>query len=913
MSNRWIALMGALGLITATLAAAAPAPGMDVDIPFTRFTLKNGLTVVVHEDHKAPIVTVKVWYHVGSKDEPAGRTGFAHLYEHLMFTGTQHAPDGFNQLLARIGATDNNGTTNEDRTDYYENVPSNALDTALWMESERMGFFLPALDQKKLDTQRGVVQNEKRQDEDAPYGKVALHLADATYPAAHPYHHTVIGSMQDLDAASLADVQDWFKAWYGPNNAVLVIAGDVDTAAVRAKVEKYFGDIPPSPPVAHAKRWVAKMSGVQREILQDRVPAGRVMLVWNVPDGSDAAADYLSLVADVLAEGKASRLYERLVYDDQVAANVSAYVDTHEIGSQFVITATALKGKPLDKLEADIRDELARFLKSGPTLEELNRARNGEYAGFVRSVERITSVAEVLAEGQVYDGDPASYRVSLKRMQLATAADLKRAANDWLSDGVYILDVVPFGDYAPEGGGADHSQAPAPGEFPAFKFPARETATLSNGLKLVVVPRHGVPLVQFSLLLDAGYAADKGAAPGTAKLTLAALTAGTHHRDMLGISRELGDLGANLQAGSALDYSSVSLSTLKRNLDASLALYADVVLDPTFPDADVAKLRQQQIAAIQRERLSPVSMALRAFPRLLYGEGNAYSLPLTGSGYEGTVAKLTPADLRRFHDTWFKPNHATLIVVGDTTLAEIQPKLERRFGGWKPGAIPTKDLAQVQLPAQPAVYLVDRPGSEQSIIFAGNVAPGYGAPDNIAMQAMNTVLGGDFTSRINMNLREDKHWAYGAFSFVLSARGQRPFIAYAPVQADKTAESMAELQKELTGVVGDRPLTADELTRAKGLMTLTLPGDWETDSSVAGALATQSVYGLPPDYWDSYVQKVTSLSLADVNQAAKEVVHPGQLIWVVVGDLKQVEPAIRQLNLGAIHYVDADGNQVPAP
>ncbi len=913
MSNRWIALVGALGLITATLAAAAPTPAMDVDIPFTRFTLKNGLTVVVHEDHKAPIVTVKVWYHVGSKDEPAGRTGFAHLYEHLMFTGTQHAPDGFNQMLAQIGATDNNGTTNEDRTDYYENVPSNALDTALWMESERMGFLLPVLDQKKLDTQRGVVQNEKRQDEDAPYGKVELHVADATYPAAHPYHHTVIGSMQDLDSASLADVQDWFKAWYGPNNAVLVIAGDVDTAAVRAKVEHYFGDIPPSPPVAHVKQWFAKMSGTQRETLQDRVPAGRVMLVWNVPDGSDAAADYLNLVADVLAEGKASRLYKRLVYDDQVAASVSAYLDAREIGSQFVITATALKGKPLDKLEADIRDELAKFLKSGPTLEELNRARNGEYAGFVRAAERITSVAEVLAEGQVYDGDPGSYRTSLKRMQLATAADVKRAADDWLADGVYILDVVPFGDYAPEGGGADRSQAPAPGEFPAVKFPARETATLSNGLKLVMVPRHGVPLVQFSLILDAGYAADQGAAPGTAKLAMAALTAGTTHRDTLGISRELGDLGANLQAGSSLDYSSVSLSALKRNLDASLALYADVVLDPTFPDADVAKLRQQQIAAIQRERLSPASMALRVFPRLLYGDGNAYSLPLTGSGFENTVAKLTPADLKRFHDTWFKPNHATLIVVGDTTLAEMRPKLEKLFGGWKPGAIPAKDLATVQLPAQPAVYLVDRPGSEQSVIFAGNVAPGYGAPDNVAMQAMNTVLGGDFTSRINMNLREDKHWAYGAFSFVVSARGQRPFIAYAPVQTDKTAESMAELQKELAGVVSDRPPTADELARAKDLMTLTLPGDWETDGAVAGALVTQSVYGLPPDYWDSYVQKVAGLSLADADQAAKEVVHPGQLIWVVVGDLKRVEPAIRKLNLGTVHYVDADGNPLPTP
>jgi zinc protease len=395
MSYRRLLTVLGFGLLLAAATAQAAKPKADapptVDIPYTRFVLQNGLTVIVHEDHKAPIVAVNVWYHVGSKNEPAGRSGFAHLYEHLMFTGTQHAPDGFDQLLASIGGTDNNGTTNNDRTDYFENVPKNALDTALWMESERMGFLLPVLDQKKLDTQRGVVQNEKRQDENAPYGKVELNIAEATYPAAHPYHHTVIGSMEDLNAASLADVQEWFKTFYGPNNAVLSIAGDVDTDEVKQKVQQYFGAIPPTPPVAHVKEWVAKMSGTQREVLQDRVPASRVYMVWNTPGATSPEADYLELLTNVLARGKVSRLYKRLVYDDQVATDVEAYVDEREIGSQFTLIATARPDKPgaLAKVESDIQDELAKFLKSGPRTEVLARSNSAEYADYVLVIESI--------------------------------------------------------------------------------------------------------------------------------------------------------------------------------------------------------------------------------------------------------------------------------------------------------------------------------------------------------------------------------------------------------------------------------------------------------------------------------------------------------------------------------------------
>jgi len=906
-------------LCAACLSACAQSPARpaasDVDIAYSRFTLKNGLTVIVHEDHKAPIAAVNVWYHVGSKDEPAGRSGFAHLFEHLMFSGTQHAPDGFSDLLAEIGATDNNGTTDEDATHYFEDVPKNALPTALWMEAERMGWLLPAIDQKKLDAQRGVVQNEKRQGENQPYGKVELRVAEATYPPGHPYHHTTIGSIQDLDAATLDDVRGWFKSYYGPNNAVLSIAGDVDTDEVRREVEKYFGNIPAVPPVAHVQQWVAKMSGTQRESMQDRVPAGRVYMVWNVPGGGDADADYLQMVADVLTEGRASRLYKRLVYDDQLASSVHADLDAREIGSQFTITATALPGKPLVLIEKAIREELARFLKDGPTPREVENVKAGQYGGFVRAVERIGGeggASDVLAENETFEGDPAAYKESLRRVETAAPDDLRASAGRWLADGVYVLDVQPYGDYGVSGTEPDRSHPPALGAFPVMHFPTEETATLANGLKVILVHRDAVPLVTVSLQVDAGYAADHEAAPGTARLAMAALTLGAAGKDAIQISSELGRLGATFYAGSSLDTTGASLSSLKRNLPESLALFSDIVLHPTFPDADVAKLRNLQLAAIHRESLSPNGMALRVFPKLLYGGDNAYGLPFTGSGYEKTTATLTSADLKRFHDDWFKPNNATLIVVGDTSLAEIQPQLERLFGGWTPGRVPAKDLKPVSPPAHPAVYLVDRPGSDQSIIFAGNVAPPESAPDDIALKSLNTVLGGDFTARINMNLREDKHWAYGAYSFLLPARGQRPFIAFAPVQTDKTAPAMAELQKELQNIGSQRPATAEELERAKSLETRTLPGEWETNDAVAEAISSQVSFGLPADYWDSFEGKVNGLSLDQMKQAAQELVRPQQLTWVVVGDLRKIEADVRKLDLGEIHYIDADGNPITA-
>jgi zinc protease len=884
-----------------------------VDIPYTKFVLDNGLTLIVHEDHKAPIVAVNMWYHVGSANEKPGKTGFAHLFEHLMFGGSEHAKGSYIEAMEKVGATDLNGTTNGDRTNYFEDVPNSALDYALFLESDRMGSLLGSLDQKTLDLQRGVVQNEKRQGENQPYGVARQLLTKNTYPAGHPYSWTTIGDMADLDAASMKDVQEWFKTYYGPSNVVIVVAGDIDVKTAKEKVEKYFGDIPAGPPVAHQQVWIAKRSGTHRQVVQDRVPQARIYKVWNIPEYGSADGDYLDMVSDVLAKSKTSRLYKRLVYDDQIATNTVAFADTNAIAGQFEIQITARPGQDLDKVEKEMDEELAKFLKDGPTPEELERVKIQNQAAFIRGTERIGGFggkSDILAVNEVFLGDASAYKVTQKRIQDATADDLREAARRWLSDGVYILSVLPFPDYKTASTGVDRSKIPGTGTPPELKLPKLQHATLSNGLKLVLAERHDTPLVNFSLIADAGYAADQLATPGTASMTTALLTGGTKTLNALEISDHLELLGAEVTAGSSLDSTFVNLSALKSKLDPSLDLFADIALHPSFPEADFKRQQKLQLAAIKREENTPGTVPLRVLPALLYGPGHAYGNSFTGSGTTQSVEKLTREDLVKFHSVWFRPNDSTLVIVGDTKLDEIKPKLEKLFATWKSAEVPKKNIGTVSLPAKSAVYILDKPGAQQSMIYAGSIAPPTANPQEVAIVVMNDELGGTFGSRINMNLREDKHWSYGTATRFTKARAQRPFRIIAPVQTDKTKESLVEVNKELHSILTDKPIAAAELAKTQDQQILELPGSRETLDALETSIDDQVQYGLPDDYYQTYAAKVRALTVADVEAAAKTIVHPDNLIWIVVGDRAKIEAGIRELNLGEVHIIAPDGKIV---
>jgi zinc protease len=896
-------------------APSGAPPLSQIDIPYEKHVLPNGLTVIIHEDHKAPVAAVNLWYHVGSKDEKPGKTGFAHLFEHLMFNGSENFNDEFFRPLEKVGATKVNGTTWLDRTNYFQNVPTPAIDLALWLESDRMGHLLGVIDQKKLDEQRGVVQNEKRQGENQPYGKVYELIAASTYPAGHPYSWTTIGSMEDLNAASLADVKEWFSQYYGAANVTLVIAGDVQPAEVLKRVEHYFGDIPAGPPLRRHQEWIAKMTGERRATLQDRVPQARLLKVWNVPGITQRDFSLLDLYADVLAGGKNSRLYKRLVYQDQVATAVSAGLGPFEIGSQLTVDVMAKPGVGLDAIEKLVNEEMARLLREGPSAAELDRIKTSRYAAAVRGLERVDGFggkSHILAESQVYGGTPDFYKQRLRWQELATRADLRQAAGRWLTDGAFVLHVVPAPERTVAKAGADRSRLPATGAPPELKLPPLQRDTLSNGLKIALAERHNAPIVQMNLIVDAGLSADTADQAGTAKFALNMLDEGTTTRDSLEISARLEELGANLSTGSIQDSSFVNLSAIKGKLADSVELFADVVLRPSFPEKDFARLKAIRLADIQQDKASPDGIAFRNYRRLLFGEGHAYSNAGSGNGTEATVGALTPDKLRAFHKRWLRPDNATLLVAGDTTLAEVKPLLEKHFGGWKAPEepLPKKNVAPVELPKQPRVFLINRSGSEQSLVLAAHAAPPKSDPDDIAMQAANTVLGGLFTSRLNMNLREDKDWSYGASTGLVEARGPRPFIAYASVQTDKTAESMVEVRRELVEAVGRRPLKEAELEQARKALVLSLPGDNETTPEVAGSFLNILTFGLPDSYYNDYVGKVRGLSLAQANAALKRLVQPQALTWVVVGDLAKIEAKVRKLGFGEVKVLDADGNEV---
>ncbi|HEX3896210.1 MAG TPA: pitrilysin family protein [Rudaea sp.] len=927
--------------VSAENAAPATAKFDTVDLSFEKFQLENGLTVVVHEDHKAPVVHVAVWYHIGSADEPAGKTGFAHLFEHLMFSGSENHKTGYFKPFEQVGATDQNGTTWNDRTNYFQTVPTSALDLALWMESDRMGHLLGAIGQKELDTQRGVVQNEKRQDENQPYGRVEENIQVNAFPVNHPYHHDTIGSMKDLNDASLADVKKWFTDHYGSANTTLVLVGDITPAIAREKAEKYFGDIPAGPPVARQQPWVFPRKDSTRGEMVDQVAQVRVYREWNVPQLGDTDLQQLSLAAAVLGGGKTSRLYERLVYKDKIADDVEVGIERFALASMFQLQVDVKKGVDPARVEAAIADEWSKFLKDGPTQDEIDRARTRSHAGFIRGVEKVASQARILAEGQVYRDDPVAYKKDFAALDAATPASVLASAQKWVSKGDYTLTVKPGTPDPTKDEAEAEGLAASPGEpkavlpekrvyktvksdvdrskgvpdvasFPDLNFPTLQRGKLKNGIEVVLAERHAIPVVQMKIDFSGGYAADHGRKLGTASFTTAMLDEGTKDLDSLEIARRRDRLGAILATGCDLDTCGASLNTLKSQITASLALFADIVRNPAFRDDDVSRIRGQWLAGIAQEKTEPTGMALRTLPPLIYGKNNPYAIPFTGSGTEAAIKSLTTADMRKFMIDFIRPDNAKIIVAGDTTLAEIVPQLDAAFGDWKaPASKAVKiDVAKVKAPAKPAIYLLDRPGSQQSVIIAGVVAPSTMAPNNLEISTMTQAFGGLFSSRLNMNLREDKHWAYGAFSFSPNAIGQRLFVMYAPVQTDKTAPAAEEVLKEARGVIGDHPLTDEEIAKVKNGDMRALPGQYESTAAVLGAVQSIVTYHRPDDYVQTFKHRVEAQKDADIQAAAKEIVQPDELTWVIVGDRKQIEQPMRALNLGAVQVLDADGNVV---
>ena len=895
------------------LWAMAAIPQELPKIAFEKFTLKNGLQVILHEDQSVPMVGVNIWYHVGSQNEKEGRTGFAHLFEHMMFQGSEHMRENFDVVFERIGGN-NNGSTTEDRTNYWENVPSNYLEDALWMESDRMGFLLPAMTQERLDNQRDVVKNERRQGvENEPYGKVWPLLAESIFPKGHPYSWPVIGSQEDLTRASKEDIEEFFKSYYTPNNASLCIAGDFDPKIAKALVEKYFDDIPPGPPVDRIKTWIPKFEGEKRVLVEDRVSLPRLYIVWTTPELFAPGDAELDLLSNILSEGKTSRLYKSLVYDKQIAQDVSAFQYSRELAGVYMIIATAKEGHTLDELQTAIDQEIEAVKQKGVTAAELEQAKNNYEANFVRQLQRIGgfgSKSDKLNEYNTRLGDPDKFQWDLNRYLLASLEGVRSMAQQYLGKDRLVLSVIPRSDLKAESTQVVRTSEPKPTAEHLFTPPQIQKAKLSNGMEVLAVEDHKLPLVAISLVIKSGFSADPKERPGTASLTSELLDEGTTTRTALQIADETKKLGADLGTSSSPDASTVTLNVLKKYLDQGLNLMSDVVINPTFPGNELERQRQIYLGQIKQENMEPFTSALKIYYRTIYGPDHPYAQPYTGSGTEASIKALQKGDLKKYYETYYHPNNATIILVGDITMKEILPKLETVFKAWKAEDIPAMTVPQAVPLTKTKIYLIDKPGAAQSVVIGGNLGIPRSSPDYYAIQVMNNVLGGMFSSRINSNLREEKGYTYGAFSFFSTNKYPGSFAAYAPVQSQYTKETVVEMEKELRGICNQKPLTSEELQRSKDYLVKGYSQKFQSFDQIAGQIATLVTYDLPEDNLQRYVPSITAVDANATAEVAKKYIHPDALLYVIVGDAAKIEPGLRELNIGEISYLDSEGNPI---
>jgi zinc protease len=898
-----------------------------VDIPYERFTLANGLQVITHTDRKAPIVGVTLYYRVGSKSEPKGRTGFAHLFEHLMFGGSENVPN-FDIPLEGAGSTSTNGSTWYDRTNYVETVPTGALDLALFMESDRMGHLLGAVSQDKLDKQRAVVQNEKRQGDNEPYGLAQYAIGEGLFPIGHPYRHATIGSMADLNAASIADVRGWFTDHYAPNNVVLVLSGDIDAAAAKPLVEKWFGNIPRGPEVRKVAAGPVTLPAPVRREMTDLVPQTKVYRVWSGPGQNDPDAPALDLGMRVLGGLASSRLDNDLVRGRQLATSVSASVQQFEQVSFIQIEMEVKDGVAVAVAEQALDQDIAKLVSEGPDNDELQRAATSAVSAQINSLEQVggfSGKGAQLAEGLLYSGDPGQYKKDLARIASLTPPEVQSALRRWLSRPVYALTISPgartekgealggWGDEASSALPRADAKKPAPklvtgpprtappvAQVGDLAFPAIERTTLSNGIPVVLARRTAVPTVLVNLSFDAGYAADAQDRPGTQSLMLALLDEGTASLTGIQIAEQQERLGARLSAGAGLDSSSVQLSALSANLQPSLDLLAEVVRRPAYRADDVGRVRDQQLADIAQSNASPRTLANRTINPLLFGPNHPYGQPGDGLGDAKSVATLTPGLLRGAHDKWLRPDNLTITVVGDITMARLKPMLEASFGDWRapagPRAVKPLDAA---IPApRPRIVLIDRPGSPQSVIVAGRVLPLTGRDRNQeALDLANEVLGNGFLSRLNMDLREDKGWSYGVRSGVRSPQGPRSLVVTAPVQADRTGDAIALMLADMRAFPAARGVDPVELGRVTDGNIRGLPNRFETNGQVLGAIVSNQQLGRPDDYYATLPTRYRAIDAAAINRAAGTYLTPDGLVFVVVGDRKLIEPQLRKLGL----------------
>ena len=922
-------IRSALFCLFASLAlhlSASAQPALKVpEIEYEAYKLPNGLQVILHRDTRLPLIGVDLWYHVGPRNERAGRTGFAHLFEHMMFEGSQHVGEKAHfKHLESVGATGINGTTSFDRTNYFETVPSNQLETALWLESDRMGFLLDTLDRAKLTNQRDVVRNERRQSiENRPYGLVDEAIWHELFPADHPYHARVIGSHADVEAARLEDVRSFFKQYYAPNNASLSIAGNIDIAQTKALIEKYFGPIPQGPPVPKVDAKTPPITSERKVTVTDTVQLPKVDIAWLTPPAfqpGDADADLASFV---LGGSDSSRLYRKLVYQDQIAQSAYCYNQSLALTSVFVCEFTARPNVTPEQLQKAADGVIHEFVQNGPTPEEVERARVKHLTDTITGLQRLGGfggVADTLNSYNQYTGDPGYLPKDIARYQAVTPASIRQIAQASLGEnqrvvvygipGKKVVEDVPRSPADTDANvkvepeySAQFLQsqewrktAPGPGPAPTLSLPQPAEFTLANGLKVYLTEAHELPVVSASFLTLAGSEGESVQKPGVAGFTAALLTQGTTHRSSEQIANDTDLIGATLNEDAGRDNAAVSIDSLSNVTPKALDLLSDVSLHPAFNSEEVERVRKDRLTALVQTKDQPLQIAINVADHSLYGGDSPYGYPVLGT--EDSLKGITRDDLASFWQQHYFPAGSALVLSGDITPRDAKELAEKYFSSWT-AAGTTSHPPSPPSPPQRKVILVDRPGAPQTAIFAAGLGVPRSTPDYAPLQVVNTMLGGLFSSRINMNLREEHGYTYGARSMFQFERGSGPFLAYASVRTDVTAPAVEELFKELDRI-RTSPLTDSELKRSKEYIVQALPGRFETASGTASQIGSIFVYDLPLDYLRVYPSKISAVTSDEAAEITKKYFHPENMFLIAVGDKAKIQPGIEKLNLGPI-------------
>ncbi|MGE7137403.1 M16 family metallopeptidase [Luteibacter sp. NPDC031894] len=922
------ALLASLGALSA-FPLASHAEGIDQ----RSFRLPNGLTVVVHEDHKAPIVSLAVWYRVGSADEPAGRTGLAHLFEHLMFYGSKHYDAPFMDAVKELGGRNINGETWFDRTAYYETVPTGALDKALWLESDRMGHLLDTLDEGKLESQRAIIRNEHRDTLETPYARTHAHILRHLFPANHPYHHDAYGKPADLERATLDDARAWFRDHYGAANATVVMAGDITPERAREKAMAYFGDLAPGPDLARRQPWVVPLAAPSRGVMHDKASTRRIVRAWPVPEAGTPAATDLDLAARILGDGATSRLHTRLV-GTGLASKVDADVHALALAGVFTITVDVADAADLAVVESALDDELRRFIADGPDSDELSLAQLRDNTAFLAGTERMDAKAHQLADGLALHGDPAAAWAFQERVGESTAATVRHAASAWLAQPGYTLTVLPAPEdfdaaaedasdvgLAPREGepagslvstrdlratpdwAIDRTSVPSVADGPGeFLFPVVSRSQLPSGARLVSTHRTGSGFAHVRFLFGGGSAADHGRLAGTARFTMAMLDRG--------VETKAARLGATFETGCEADACFIDLRIPRARLQAGLALVVEAARHAAFRAEDIDILRTQSLAAIDAGQMSTFALANNLISHRLFGEHHPYGAAAFGQGTRTSLLAMNVEALRAYRRDYLRPDNLSVLLVGDVVHEDGVQMLNEALTGWTAPATPVvlPSIGLAPAGGGDVAYLVDRPGARQAHVAFGVVAPPVG--DSLDLEVASQVFAQLPGSRLNANLREGKGWSYGVVGGLSRQGGVRTLTVHAPVQADRAGEAIVEIRREIEAFIGgESPLDDAEVGSVRTGLARSLAAALETDAAVLTYLSTSARLGRGDDFWPNALAMLRRTSAAKVGGAFEDLLRTQGKTWVIVGDRNLIETSLRE-QFPSLRLVDGEGRAI---